>query len=407
VPIAQSAPRDGAVVQSRTVARLALLGCGLAVALLVAALVLLWTSPSGPLPEGYGSKQEQTIRLLALLGPPLLGGVIVLRRPFNPYGWLWSGYALAEAVYRFTSAHVTYASASGTAELGPARLSAWVNDFAFVPVVGLLVLILLLFPDGRLPSPRWRLLAWTIGIIIPVTTILAALRPAGGTLGGVADFGVTALFFAVLLAAGSLVLRFRRARGQQRQQFKWLAYGAVFTAALLILGLVGQEPTRLVQVALEALSYAALYGGVAIAVLRYRLYDIDRLINRTLVYGLLTVLLAGVYGAAVLVLGQVFGGVSTDPPSWAVAGATLAVATLFQPARRRIQSVVDRRFNRRKYNAAKTVEAFSAHLRDEVDLDALTVELLAVADQTMQPTTLSLWLRPAPQAPPHGHWSES
>jgi hypothetical protein len=146
-------------------------------------------------------------------------------------------------------------------------------------------------------------------------------------------------------------------------------------------------------------------GGVAIlgvtglpvtaglAILRYRLYDIDRLINRTLVYGLLTALLAGVYVGAVLILGQVFGGVGRDPPSWAVAAATLAAAALFQPARRRIQAVVDRRFNRRKYNAARTIEQFSARLRNEVDLDDLSAELLAVVDQTMQPTKSSLWLR--------------
>jgi hypothetical protein len=141
---------------------------------------------------------------------------------------------------------------------------------------------------------------------------------------------------------------------------------------------------------------------VGVAILKYRLYDIDRLINRTLVYGLLTALLAGVYTAVVLVLGQVFGGVGGDAPSWVVAGATLAVAALFQPARRRIQAVVDRRFNRRKFDAAKTVEAFSVRLRDEVDLDALSNELLGVVDQTMQPMTASLWLRPAAQAQPRG-----
>jgi hypothetical protein len=147
--------------------------------------------------------------------------------------------------------------------------------------------------------------------------------------------------------------------------------------------------------------------AAGLAVLRYRLYDIDRLINRTLVYALLTALLAGVYAGAVLTLGQVFGGVGGETPSWVVAGATLAVAALFQPARRRIQAVVDRRFNRRKYNAAKTVEAFSARLRDEIDLDALSAELLAVAHQTMQPTTATVWLRPSVQDRPGRQGQES
>jgi hypothetical protein len=132
-------------------------------------------------------------------------------------------------------------------------------------------------------------------------------------------------------------------------------------------------------------------------VLRYRLYDIDRIINRTLVYGALTALLGVVYAGIVLTFGQLFGRLGEDPRSWVVAGATLAVAALFQPARRRVQAVVDRPFNRRKYDAAKTVEAFSVRLRDEVDLDALSAELLTVADQTMQPTMASLWLRPSGQ----------
>jgi hypothetical protein len=140
--------------------------------------------------------------------------------------------------------------------------------------------------------------------------------------------------------------------------------------------------------------------AVGVAIIRHRLYDIDRLINRTLVYGLLTVLLGAVYAVVVLVLGALFGGITERPPSWAVAGATLAVAALFQPARRRIQAVVDRRFNRRKYNAARTVEAFSLRLRDEVDLDALSAELLTVVDKTMEPTQASLWLRPPPPGSP-------
>jgi hypothetical protein len=139
--------------------------------------------------------------------------------------------------------------------------------------------------------------------------------------------------------------------------------------------------------------------AAGVAILRYRLYDIDRLINRTLVYGLLTALLGAVYAAAVLVLGQLFGGVGGDPPSWAVAGATLAVAALFQPARGRTQAVVDRRFNRSKHDAAKTIQAFSTRLRAQVDLDTLSAELLAVVDQTMEPTRVSLWLRPSTHGP--------
>jgi hypothetical protein len=218
----------------------------------------------------------------------------------------------------------------------------------------------------------------------------------------ITNVGITALFLAILLSAVSLLLRFRRARGLQRQQLKWLAYGGGFLAAYILLDMVSQVPPGLVDALIEALTFGALYAGVGIAVLRYRLYDIDRLINRTLVYGLLTALLAGVYAGAVLVLGQVFGGVGGDPPSWAVAGATLAVAALFRPARRRIQAVVDRRFNRRKYDAARTVEAFSRRLRDELDLDALSAELLAVVDQTMQPRAASLWLRPSAYATPGG-----
>jgi hypothetical protein len=194
------------------------------------------------------------------------------------------------------------------------------------------------------------------------------------------------------------VVRLRRARGEQRQQLKWLAYAAVLAATTQAANLVsfllwGIRPGVLVAAYICALAAMPVAAGVAI--LRYRLYDIDRLINRTLVYGLLTAVLASIYAAVVLILGQVFGGIGAEPPSWIVAAATLAVATLFQPARRRIQQVVDRRFNRRKYDAARTVEAFSVRLWGEIDLDALAAELLVVVDQTIQPTRASLWLRPS------------
>ena len=167
----------------------------------------------------------------------------------------------------------------------------------------------------------------------------------------------------------------------------------------ILTGLDTPAPSLLGYV-IAALWLMAIPVAIGVAVLRYHLFDIDRLINRTLVYGLLTAILGLIYVGAVLILGQVFGGMTEDPPSWAVAGATLAVAALFQPARRRIQAVVDRRFNRRKYNATRTIEAFSTRLRDQVDLDTLSAELLAVVDQTVQPTAVSLWLRPSVSSSP-------
>jgi hypothetical protein len=197
------------------------------------------------------------------------------------------------------------------------------------------------------------------------------------------------------------VVRFRRAGGVERQQLKWFAYGAGQLAVLFALsvGLPGLW-NRWVPLAVSDLvfgfSFALIPVTIGIAILRYRLYDIDRLISRTLVYGLLTALLAAVYAGLVLSLEELFGGIGGQPPSWAVAGATLAVAALFQPARRRIQAVVDRRFNRRKYHAAQTIEAYSVRLRDQLDLDTLSSELLAAVDQTREPTRISLWLRSSP-----------
>jgi hypothetical protein len=202
-----------------------------------------------------------------------------------------------------------------------------------------------------------------------------------------------------------MVVRFRRARGVERQQLKWFTYAAVLSVLLFLVFVLTGLDTRTpspVGYVIVALWLIAIPVAIGVALLRYHLFDIDRLINRTLVYGLLTALFAGFYAVVVLVLAQLFGGLGDKPPSWTVAGATLAVAALFQPARRRIQQAVDRRFNRRKYDAARTVEAFSARLRDEVDLGTLSAELLAVVDQTMQPTTVSLWLRPSAEALPGG-----
>jgi hypothetical protein len=204
--------------------------------------------------------------------------------------------------------------------------------------------------------------------------------------------GVVIVPVSLLAGAGSLVVRFRRARGVERLQLRWLAYAAALAAGLLLVALVAAFVLAKDEVvtASLALGVALLPLATGAAILRYRLYDLDRIISRTLAYGLLTVLLGGGYAGMVLGLGQLLG----QDSSLVVAAATLAVAGAFQPARRRIQLAVDRRFNRRRHDAAQTIAAFGARLRDQVDLTTLTGELLAAVDQTMQPTQASLWLRP-------------
>jgi hypothetical protein len=346
----------------------------------------------------------------------VVGVVIVAHRPSNAIGWIFSTVGLLAGTGLLANEYAAYAYVTRPGSLPGAILAAWYSTLFWEPMLGLiLVFTPLLFPTGRLLSARWRPVVVVAAVVGAVITVLHALEPTITLQNrtytvrnplGVADLlgqqagAVTAVLFGLvtgctLAAFASVVLRFRRSRGVERQQLKWFTFAVV----LMILA----EPltdylfpaTGIVSVVF-GLSVAFVPIAAGIAILRYRLYDIDRLINRTLVYGLLTALLAGVYAGAVLVLGQVFGGVGRDPPSWAVAGATLAVAALFQPARRRIQAVVDRRFNRRKYDAAETIDIFGARLRDQVDLDTVSTELLAVVDQTMQPTRVMLWLRPSP-----------
>lgn len=209
--------------------------------------------------------------------------------------------------------------------------------------------------------------------------------------------GFFALF--VVLVVVSLVLRFRRSRGDERQQLKWLTFAAMLLAAMPVTATALRTTFAGVHLPyvggiLFALAIALFPAAIGVAVLKYRLYDIDRIVSRTVAYGLLTALLAGVYAGLVLILGQLLGGVGAKPPSWAIAGATLAVAALFQPLRRRIQGAVDQRFNRRGYDAARTIDGFSARLRDEIDLGTLAAELLSIVDQSVQPTSVSRWLRP-------------
>jgi hypothetical protein len=273
-------------------------------------------------------------------------------------------------------------------------------------------LILLLTPTGKLPSTRWRWWARVQVAAAVLAFLSSALDPtplypeypevgnplgvaalASGPLTAVLPVGALLLLVGLPVGAVSLLLRFRRARGLERLQLRWLAVGAALAALALLVSLTAlviEDSDGVVFQAALGVCVMALPLATGAAILRYRLYDLDRIISRTLAYGLLTLLLGGGYAIVVLGLGQLLGRES----SLVVAAATLAVAALFQPARRRIQSTVDRRFNRRRHDAAETITAFSARLRDQVALDTLSSELLAVVDQIMQPTRTSLWLRP-------------
>jgi hypothetical protein len=384
---------------------------------MAAGLVLLTLSRHAQFPPSMDPWDEQALVILQFLGAPILGWLIAARRPANLYGWLWCVIGLGVGLDAFARGYATYGLLGRPGALPGVMAAAWATNFTWILGLGLLPLVLLLFPDGRLPTRRWRPLAWLILFLAVALPLEGALSPeslqlfpfldnligiTGGPLGWLVQaFGPVGfqLFLATLPAAAlALALRFRRARGVERQQLKWFAAAGLILVAVRIADTIspfGFDANRLI----ELLSTWPLYVAIGIAILRYRLYDIDRLLNRTLVYGLLTLILGLGYSAAVLVAGQLSGGLGDQPPSWAVAGATLATAALFQPARRRIQAIVDRRFNRRRYDAAATIEAFAAHLRQQLDLDVLTAELLAVVDETMEPTRTSLWLRPAPQPP--------
>jgi hypothetical protein len=373
-------------------------------------------------PAGSVALWFDLVSSLALAVP---GAVLVGYRPANPIGWILAAMGLTAGASVVLGEYGYYALHTNPGSMPGGVLALWLQTLVWFPPIGLVPLLALLVPDGSPPSTRWRPLAWVAVAAMAVVIVAGAVSP--GPIGGeplpgtpqnplgigrarqALDLAEGVAFLVTPALAGvallALALRFRRAQGTERQQLKWFAYG---TFLLLAGGVALFLPlSEAVAKAIVAAGLGCFTATLAVAVLRHGLYEIDVIINRTLVYGLLTALLAGVYAAAVLVLGQLFGGVGEHPPSWVVAGATLAVAVLFQPARRRIQAVVDRRFNRRKYDAAKTLEAFSARLRDQVDLDTLSTELLAVTNQTMQPTMATLWLRPSGQARPRGQGHRS
>jgi hypothetical protein len=396
-----------AVRLSRAVMPLAVLGY-------VAYLVLGVTGPEVAGPAAFTFDDAVWVLGQAVLA--VVGAMIVSRRPELPIGWLFCAAGLIGVAEGILARYAVHELASGP-ESPRGGVAAWLSAFLWYPNTALLVLVGLLFPSGRPPSPRWWGVAWLLaaGGLLAVASMLMLWPVRGLELldaspGSARAPVATAVMNAaavVLVAAGvataaALLVRFRRARGVERQQLKWLTSAGALTVVGLLLFLLPRavgagslpDPLHMAGIVLVAVGVLGIPVAVGAAILRYRLYDIDRLLNRTLVYGLLSASLGALYAGVVLVGGQLFGGgVGARPPAWAVAAATLAVAALFQPARRRLQAMVDRRFNRRRYHATRTIEAFSARLRQEADLDSLTAELLAVVDQTMEPTQVSLWLR--------------
>jgi hypothetical protein len=353
-----------------------------------------------------------TTTVVAAVAAATVGALVASRRPGHRVGWLLVAMGLSIAVADFTFAYTRYGLVARPGALPAASWLAGIANggvFLYLSCTGF---VLLLSPTGTLPSPRWRWWAriTAAGLVVAFLTSVLAPRPLypeypdiGNPVGvGALEHGLGAVLFpvgALLVLAGlvvgavSLLLRFRRARGLERLQLRWLALGAALSAtafAVSLTALVVEDSDGWLFQAALGISVAVLPLATGAAILRYRLFDIDRIVSRTLAYALLTLLLGLGYAAVVLGLGRLLGKGS----SLVVAAATLAVAALFQPARRRVQALVDRRFNRRHYDTTQTVEAFSARLREQIDLDTLSAELLTVAQDTMQPTQVSLWLRP-------------
>jgi hypothetical protein len=397
---------------------------GLSVAMFVASVPLLVLARSAQIPSSW----EANLTVGDLLGGviflifPLVGALIASRRPRNAIGWILLAEGLLWMFLGMTDYYGLYGVARPDSVPFPVGVAA-VNNFMWVPAVGLLgTYVFLLFPDGRLPSRRWRPLAWLSGTVIVLVSILVSLTPGGlQNLGGirnpyaledypwletVAYIVLPLLPLCMLASVISLVMRYRRSRGEERQQIKWIAFAASFVGLLYLIAMIcafifasGAWFQAGSPLWLDLLGYAALSSftlvpiAIGFAVLRYRLYEIDIIINRTLVYGSLTVTLVLVYFGSVVGLQYILRALTGQESQLAIVASTLAIAALFNPLHRRIQASIDRLFYRRKYDAAKTLDEFSSKLRDETDLDALNSDLVKVVRDTMQPQHVTLWLR--------------
>jgi hypothetical protein len=385
-------------------------------ALLVLLVYVVGITANGWLERRLGLQSEHPAEDVVLfVGFSLfaaVGALLVAKRPDNPIGWIMSADALIVGIFPACESYAAYVMSTSGQPDALAVVGAWANSWYWYVLLALTFIYLpLFFPDGRLPSRRWLPVAVVPAIGVAGIAILGALtetlrgqtfdyridNPIGiEGLGHVEDLQAFAVLGGGALAIGtvgsvlSVVVRFRRSRGTERQQLKWFLYAA---APIVAFPAIDSLPV-IVSGLLSGWVLLGLPTAIGIAVLRYRLYEIDLVINRTLVYGSLTVMLGLFYVGSVLLLQLLFRVLTGRESQLAVVASTLVIAALFTPLRRRSQAFIDRRFYRRKYDARKTLEAFSARLRDETDLDALTADLVGVVRGTMQPAHASLWLLP-------------
>jgi hypothetical protein len=388
-------------MSSRQPALIAWSSAGVGIVLVSSGAVLAATSGSGSL-VFFG------LVVPLVLSTSVVGGLVASRHPANPIGWIFCGFSVFRAASALAAGSADVAPNDARSGLG--QLAAWFFNWSFVSLFALLIFVLLLFPDGRLPGRRWGAALWCAGagtILVAVGTALSPGRlddfatvknPFGideDVALGLLLAGAVASTVALVAAVASVIARYRHAGPVEKQQIKWLAVASVFTALCVVVGITAALiGASIAGYALILSSILAIPLAIGVAMLRYRLYDIDRLISRSLTYLLVTAALGAAYAGLVLG-GQALFSAFTGGSDLAIAISTLVVAALFLPLRARVQGLVDRRFNRRRYDMARTLEAFNARLRHEVELDELRADLEDVVAATMQPSHVSIWLSEA------------
>jgi hypothetical protein len=385
---------------------------GLCLALALVSLTFLALNGSTTHSNTIGEPAVDALFGLLYLVFPTVGLAIAVRQPRNAIGWLFLAGGLGAQLEDAALGYGTYTLLKEPGALPAGPTAGLIADVVWVPTMAAgISLLLLLFPTGRPPSPRWNVLIWVVALAVAAYVIGTLLNPGplyffeevdnplgveGGKdlIGPVVDLVGGPFLLTTVAAVAALILRFRRSAGVEREQLKWLVYSAAVLVTLTpVMVLTGDAEVEVAGVLVSDFLYGLMIGAIPLAVgaaiLRHRLYDIDVVIRRTVVYGALTIILATAYAGSVLLLQLVL----SPGSDLAIAGSTLAVAALVRPARTRIQSVVDRRFYRRRYDAVRTLEGFGARLRDEVSLDSLSAELREVVADTVQPAHVSLWLR--------------